>query len=49
MINDDSTMGVSIVMWVPLYRWMVDYVENTIEMDENWGYPYDHIALLIVL
>ena len=28
-------MVVSIVMGVPLYRWMV-YV-----MDENWGYPHD--------
>ena len=31
-------MGVSIVMGVPLYRWMVLW-ENP-SMDDNWVYPY---------
>ena len=37
-------MWVAIVMGhgVPLYRWMVYFMENQdLKMDDDWGYPYD--------
>ena len=27
-------------MGVPLYRWMVHFMENPTKMDDDWGYAY---------
>ena len=43
----ESHLGGSTVIGVPQKRWMVFVRENPIEMDDDWGYPYDSGNLYI--